>query len=350
MREYKGVIHAHTLYSDGTGTVADLVRAAKAAGLTYLAITDHNAFHPEEAGWRDGVLVMMGEEVDDDEGKEVKGGHLLALGTREDVTHLRHDFQRLIDRINEVGGVSFLAHPLERNSKYMPDTYSWRDWSVRGYTGIELWNHLSEFRGYTTSIPKVLAIAFFPHWFTQGPWPEVLALWDRLMEEQGRPIVAIGGADAHAQVYGLGPIKRKFMPYELTFRSVTTHVLLDEALSGSDAASDERALLNALRSGHTWVGYERLGPTDGFRFWAVSGGREVIMGDSVAALPVALHVAVPDDGDVRILRNGQVVAQTFGRELSKEVEEPGVYRVEVWRRRWGRPRGWIFSNPIYVGR
>ena len=28
--------------------------------------------------------------------------------------------------------------------------------------------------------------------------------------------------------------------------------------------------------------------------------------------------------------------------------EPGVYRIEAYRRYLGRRRGWIFSNPIYV--
>ncbi len=347
--EYKGVIHAHTVYSDGTGTVADLVQAAKSARLDFLAITDHNTFHPEEAGWRDGVLVMMGEEIDDDEGKEVKGGHLLVLGIDEDMAPLRHDFQKLIDRVNEMGGVSFLAHPQERNSRYMPDTYSWRDWSVRRYTGIELWNLLSEFRGYTTSIPKLLAIAFFPHWFTQGPWPEVLALWERLIAEQHRPIVAIGGADVHAQTRGLGPLKRQFMPYERAFASVTTHLLTESPLSGRDSSSDEKVLLDALRAGHAWIGYERLGPTGGFRFWGVRGPQEWIMGDEAPAGPTSLHVTTPGPGDIRLLHNGQVIAQSFGDELSKEVTEPGTYRVEVWRKRWGKPRGWIFSNPIYLG-
>jgi hypothetical protein len=30
------------------------------------------------------------------------------------------------------------------------------------------------------------------------------------------------------------------------------------------------------------------------------------------------------------------------------VEEPGVYRVEAYRRAKGRERTWIISNPIYL--
>ncbi len=35
-------------------------------------------------------------------------------------------------------------------------------------------------------------------------------------------------------------------------------------------------------------------------------------------------------------------------ELSREVSEPGVYRVEVERPAHRRLRTWILSNPIYL--
>ena len=40
-------LHTHTTASDGTDTPAELVRAAAAAGLDVLAITDHDT----TAGW-----------------------------------------------------------------------------------------------------------------------------------------------------------------------------------------------------------------------------------------------------------------------------------------------------------
>ena len=77
------------------------------------------------------------------------------------------------------------------------------------------------------------------------------------------------------------------------------------------------------------------------------------MGDTVQ-LPVGgglrLQVRAPDRAEVRLLRNGRVIAQGHTDELSYDVRDPSVYRVEVWKHRWGKQRGWIFSNPIYVRR
>ena len=63
-----------------------------------------------------------------------------------------------------------------------------------------------------------------------------------------------------------------------------------------------------------------------------------------------LHVQAPDQAEVRLLRNGRVIAQGYADSISYDVRDPGVYRVEVWKHRWGKLRGWIFSNPIYVRR
>ena len=57
----RGVLHVHTTLSDGGGTPEEVVSAAKAAGLDFVAITDHNNLDAEQVeGYRDGVLVIVG--------------------------------------------------------------------------------------------------------------------------------------------------------------------------------------------------------------------------------------------------------------------------------------------------
>lgn len=63
---------------------------------------------------------------------------------------------------------------------------------------------------------------------------------------------------------------------------------------------------------------------------------------------VELRVSAPGPARLRLLRNGQVVAQAVESRLVSISHVPGVYRVEAYRRHAGRERGWIFSNPIYV--
>jgi hypothetical protein len=124
--------------------------------------------------------------------------------------------------------------------------------------------------------------------------------------------------------------------------------LSEEPLNG-DLEHDKAIVYHALRTGRGFVGYERPGGVDGFCFWARSGSGEATMGETLAFRGrIELRVSVPDRARLRLLRNGQPVAQAVDRQLVAIGHEPGVYRVEAYRRHVGRERGWIFGNPIYV--
>jgi hypothetical protein len=75
-------LHAHTTASDGTSTPTELVEEAKRAGLTYLAVTDHDTMAgvPEalEAAKQAGIFLIPGVELSA-EGPPGKA-HLLGLG------------------------------------------------------------------------------------------------------------------------------------------------------------------------------------------------------------------------------------------------------------------------------
>ena len=63
----KGDLHTHTLFSDGSIPAEKLPRMAASAGLTHLAITDHDTFlaweyaktHPQQ----EGVTLIPGVEI-----------------------------------------------------------------------------------------------------------------------------------------------------------------------------------------------------------------------------------------------------------------------------------------------
>jgi hypothetical protein len=234
------------------------------------------------------------------------------------------------------------------------------DWDVIGFTGIELWNYMSEFKAFLSSKPSAFLAAFFPSLFITGPFPETLTLWNNLLCNGGK-VVAIGGADAHAKVYSLGDlsnrlplVKRAVFPYEYLFKAVNTHLLLDVPLS-RDLASARAQVLSALRAGHAFVAYDLAGASRGFRFTATRrcpGGHGQIaasMGDEVHLDgSVTLRVTSPLPADLRLLKDGREVAWVWGRELTYETNEPGIFRVEAYRRYRIKRRGWIFSNPIYV--
>lgn len=62
---YKGDLDAHTHHSDARGSLVDLVQAATARGLDFLAVTDHNTTSQQRAiaEREDTLLLIPGEEV-----------------------------------------------------------------------------------------------------------------------------------------------------------------------------------------------------------------------------------------------------------------------------------------------
>jgi hypothetical protein len=101
--------------------------------------------------------------------------------------------------------------------------------------------------------------------------------------------------------------------------------------------------------GRGFLGYERPGSIAGFSFWARSASGEATMGETLTFKDkVELQISVPQPARLRLLRDGQLVAQTVDSRLVFLSHVPGVYRVEAYRRHAGRERGWIFGNPIYV--
>jgi hypothetical protein len=223
----------------------------------------------------------------------------------------------------------------------------WVDWELEGYDGIELWNYMSEFKSLTQSKLEAVFYAFFPDLGIRGPFRHALRLWERLLSE-GQRVVVIGGSDAHGNSYSLGPLNRVIFPYKHLFGCVNTHILLPSTLT-RDLATDKARIYEALRAGHCFVGYDALGATRGFRFYARSGSLLVTMGDELKReAAIVFQIQLPAPADVRLLCDGQVVARTNGQRLDFTTAIPGVYRVEAYRRHFLRQRAWIISNPIYI--
>lgn len=349
-------LHMHTRYSDGSGSHGEIAEAALRCALDAVIVTDHNVLVSGiEAYVSKGerrVLVLVGEEIHDQD-REPQKNHLLALGTDRELAALADDPQMLINAVRAAGGLAFLAHPYDPAAPaFNEHDLSWVEWSVENFTGIELWNALSEFKSLLRTKLHGVFYAYFPAWIARGPLSDTLRRWDELLAH--RRVVAVGGSDAHAGRFRLGWLSRVIFPYEFHFRAVNTHVLLPTPLSG-EVRRDRSMIYEALAAGHCFVGYDLPASTRGFRFTAqgrIRWGREgsAIMGDEIAARGgVTLQARLPRPADIRLIKDGSVVQQVHNKaSLTHITTEAGVYRIEVYRRYLGAKRGWIFSNPIYV--
>jgi hypothetical protein len=345
--ERAGNLHVHTTYSDGSGTYVDVAEAAERASLDFVIVTDHNAYHPEEQGWYGNVLMLAGEEVNCEGAKE---NHLLVYDAGEDLGALQCDTDELLGVVRHRDTLSFIAHPFEHSGAYTDEPeIDWTRWDLEGYTGLEVWNYMSEFKSYLTEPATALLYAVWPRLAIRGPYPETLARWDELAAQRRTP--GIGGADAHAGEYHLGPLRRRIFGYRYLFGAVNTHLLVSDDWTGN-VAHDAALLYEALRHGRGFIGYEHLGRTRGFRFTAARrrhAGPAYTMGDEIpAGRTMRFHAQTPAPAHLRMILNGFCVAEATGTELIHESRTPGVYRVEAWRRYAWRERMWILSNPIYI--
>ncbi len=351
MHELVANLHMHTSYSDGSGTHADIGRAAVKSGLDVVLVTDHNAWvQGVDAYYREAkkrCLLITGEEIHDQD-RDPQKNHLLVFNTSQELSTFADDPQILIQAVQRAGGLSFIAHPVDPAMPAFGETdISWESWEVTGYTGLELWNGFSEFKSVAKGRLDGIFYAFFPQALPHGPLPKTLKIWDDLLM-QGHRVVAVGGSDAHALHLNLGPIRRTVFPYEYHFSTINTHLLTPARLSG-DLFEDRKMIFSAFGSGHCFVGFDLPAPTRGFRFSAHGKSTNAIMGDEIPLTgSITLQAKLPSIADIRLIKDGICVKQVRGEALTFITEEPGTFRIEAYRRFLGLTRGWIFSNPIYI--
>ena len=344
-------LHMHTIYSDGSGTHADLGQAALNTGVDVLLVTDHNVWvQGVDAYYREGkkrVLLLAGEEIHD-QGRDPQKNHLLVFGANQELATLADNPQTLVSAVTRLGGICFVAHPVDPAMPAFGETdISWEDWNVTGFTGIELWNGFSELKSVAKGKLEAILYAFFPETIPHGPLPEVIRIWDDLLTK-GQRIVAVGGSDAHARHMSLGPLHKTIFTYVYHFSTINTHTLTPTPLTG-DLSNDRKMVFDALAAGHCFIGYDLPAPTRGFRFSAQGKATTVIMGDEIPIdNAVTIQAKFPSKAEIRLIKDGRCVKTSNGEALVHITNQPGVYRIEAYKHYLGKRRGWIFSNPIYV--
>jgi hypothetical protein len=347
MYTYPGNIHIHSTYSDGSSNIYSIAGEAAKAGLSFVVITDHETLRGrEEEGFIKGVAVLVGMEINR------LHSHYLALNIQREIRSNTNNPQEVINKVRRAGGLGIIAHPFEKGSRYIEKgkAYPWKQWPVFGFNGLEIWNYSSHWRGLHPSLFKTIYWFFFNRPAAmKGPSHEVLQLWD-CYNLNGHRIVAVGGSDAHATKYKLGPIPITLFTYSYIFSTINTYIVTAARLSTDyDLAAEQ--ILSALRSGSCYISFDSLNPGGGFSFQAASREKVYSMGES-AVLEKGLTLSIkspPGRPHIRLIHNGSVIVLENTAVLEYYVTEPGIYRVELYHRPLiGQPRPWIYSNPIYI--
>jgi hypothetical protein len=345
--EYVGNIHIHSIHSDGEGTVQEIARSATEVGLDFICLNDHaymsDAFHLNEEGFYGKVLLLVGLELG------VRFNHYLAYNVKQKTTQRILRAQEIIDSASSQGGFGFLAHPFEKGMHFVEKSlaYTWNDLSVTGYTGVCIWNFTSRWKERVRTLFHGFFFLAFKTQMLKGPSRETLAFWDR--QCQDRRVVGVGGSDAHGSAFKWGPLKLRPFSYDYLLNSICIHVFLKNKLSRipEEAKQD---IYEAMQNGRLFIAHENLGSAKGFRFdFTADDGADLYMGEEALFRPGQFVVESPEEGEIRLIKNGVLSDERRGKEAIFAVTEKGVYRVEVYKRLfpfgW---RAWIFSNPIYL--
>ena len=339
------VLHLHSTHSDGTGTVPEIARAAEQTGADVVLLTDHDtlaARRAGEEGWYGPALVLAGHEV-----SPLGRNHYLAFGLGEEIDHRGLSPAAIVASVRERGGFGFAAHPFAVGSGRLPRVSANMRWEdLECLDGLELWSFLADNGQGLRSIREAVRFIARPERFVTHPPEHNLREWDRL--GAGRQVVGIGGLDAHQ--FGLRVAGRtvRLMSYRRSFEQLRTHVLVAGEPRG-ELEHDRELVYSALRAGRCYIAFNAVARATGFRFFGERmRGERLDMGGEAAAAGWTLHARLPRVADVRLLRDGEVVARADTQALMHAAEGPGVYRVEARLHSYGAERTWILSNPVYL--
>jgi len=314
---YRGDLHAHTIHSDASWDVADLVAAAKAKELDFIALTDHNTVSPlaEMAGFTsDNFLTMGGQEL------TTFWGHAVCLGVHQwldwRLTQDGDGMAAIANTLYANDQIYIVAHPKNVGDPYCTGCR----WVYPGMMPgparfVEVWNG-----------------AWIGGERSHNKNEEGLALWYQWLN-QGHKLVATAGSDVH------GPKGYASNP---GFNTVYA-----EALS-------QQAILQGLAQGHLYLS---SGPS--LHFTAEeANGTQVMMGDTLAVDESTTEIVLqsrwdgaPTGASIRLIVDGKVHEEV-------QVDEAGLLDWVVAPQQ----AGWCLvelraingdmlalSNPIWIG-
>ncbi len=309
MRWFRGDCHVHSVHSDGELTPAELVEEARAAGLDFLATTDHNTTAAHRA-WPvlDDLLVIVGVEV------TTATGHWLALGipAGHEVDWRYRVSDGVVDRhlaeVHEVGGLCVAAHP---HAPYPSGDFMY---PYEGFDAVKVWNG---------------------RWTSDLPWnadnAAAVAEWGRALAagvHTGRWRPAMGNSDAH-------------QPGQL---GVPLTVVAAPALTA-------HAVLAGLRAGRSWLAESSA--VD-LALTVTAGARTAGIGERLRCddEPVVVRLAVrgvPDGVVTFLTAQGKVRREPLSDDTAIEwrttAAESSFVRVEV---RHADGRMAALTNPVIL--
>ncbi len=348
----KGVYHMHSTFSDGSGNLDQISKAAKRYDYDFMILTDHgrpNFPSSNATGWKNGVLIVGGSEF------SLNAGHLACAGYtfQDDPDYIFPlEAQAAIDDVNLNQGISFISHPLD-------DKIPWTNNDIHGFTGVEILNGYSSAR--KTSILNILK---FPLQYlfnkrcalmnTLNYPKENLALWDEFNKKGD--YYGIYALDVHARL----PITKNFQfewpSYRAMFELFTLYVKTNSMFSTNPETS-AATIVSAMRQGRFFSAIEGIASANGFDLhFQDRSGKLYEQGSRIAVTngDIVLNMPFAFDTQIKMMRNGELFKSIENKQQQKiriPIRTAGTYRLEIFvpgNKFDHLP--WILTNPFFLGK
>jgi len=317
---YRGDLHCHTHHSDATADVGTVAAVARAQGLDFVAVTEHNTVsHLPELARHSGpdLLLIPGVEI------TTYHGHANVWGVRtwqEFRASTEAQMRHIREHVREQGLLFSINHPKQGGPAWAFETTMDAD-------AVEAW---------------------------QAPWwvsnHLSLDFWDRLLRQGQRPTL-VGGSDKHQR-----PFEGTLSLYEV---GTPTTWVYAERLSEAD-------ILAGIRAGHVYLSQDPRGPR--LAFTARVGKDAVQMGDELhvpSGTRVTFRCRVQGAERGWLLRTVNKRGEAFRAAIEDKGEDTHTWQVtasedDYWRVEVIAPPQapldaepaalvvFALSNPIYV--
>ena len=334
-----GVIHAHSVFSDGIDEPEDMVSYAKnEAGLDFFILTDHNyaedtsTMGPKEfAELKDrvgakaaevGLLADVGEEVgaySTEENIKYPGyptwyGEALAFNITNFIDGAERKMEEIIPEAlaDNPGSFFAIAHPFN----YAEDCAWMASWNIPGITHLEVWNAYEDGDYYLGDWQQAGELDDCDN-------PKAFMMWDYL-NIRGNHIYGTTGTDSHDLAW------------------------FDTAYSVNyigDKPATMEAVYESFVNGRF---YGSNGPRiSGFRIG------DAMMGDTIEPGDVEINISTEYNSKIDMItlyKNGYVFDEwepgktLFEVQVTDTAEEGDFYRITVK----SGSKAFAYSNPIFV--
>ena len=338
--ERTGVLHVHSRYSDGSGTLPEILEAARESELDHVVITDHDTLAARREGWEGSsgdVTIVAGAEVTPRD-----QGHIVAMNVRSCAGYAVRPNQESMNAIAAEAGYAIVAHPMgTRKRSLRIHQPAWTEWNHPAVRGLEIWSYTHDWiHGVAWwRLPEAYEFWKFPQRRVRGPDRGILALWDSL--GQTRRLSGLGGLDCHARYVPIAGIT--VFPYAQMFRLLRNHLFVRERDWRADPVA---ALCDAIAEGRGFTAHDVIADSTGTRCRALHpDAQTMVLGEEATFVRgIEMEIVLPRPAEIRWFANGACRARTVGDAMTVRPAGRGVYRFECWIE--GVP--WIFTNAFYL--